>query len=77
MSSLKNVKVKLENTEMLSFWLLYELRFKQIPVHKKRPEYQKPKAKVRGTNFIIKANMKCFCSQGWINTVVLVHKEAF
>ena len=61
MSSLIKVKVKLENTEMFSFWLLYELRFKQIQVHKKRPKYQKPKAKVGG--FIIKANIKFFAAK--------------
>ena len=63
MSSLIKVKVKLENTEMFSFWLLYELRFKQIQVHKKRPKYQKPKAKVGGNNFIIKANIKFFAAK--------------
>lgn len=63
MSSLIKVKVKLENTEMFSFWLLYELRFKQIPVHKKSPKYQKPKAKVSGNHFIIKANIKFFAAK--------------
>ena len=51
MNSLIKLKVKLENFEMLFFWLLHEVRVKpSVKMHPrtlKRAVYQKPKAKVR------------------------------
>lgn len=82
MNSLIKLKVKLENFEMLFFWLLHEVRVKpSVKMHPrtlKRAVYQKPKAKVRCNNFIITTNKyKMFCSRGWVNPVALTHKQTF